>query len=417
TRLRVSSYGAARPPSKLGLRAGSTIRVKDAIGALVTKSANDVATTVAENLAGSESAFAARMTSKARALGMTRTTFRNASGLPNSAQITTARDMATLALRIQKDFPKHYKYFATRSYAYGKRRYRNHNRLLGRVSGVDGIKTGYTRASGFNLVTSARRGKSRVIAVVMGAKSGGSRNRYMTSLVNRMFKTKRLVSGSHLARVAGTPPGYKPQTRTKIAARIPVAPPLPRSKPVGDDALGVDDSIGMVVASTQQPSTFKQITPSNAPTIGDVVLNTASLQAGHPDRFVKRAAVKSDQLQTSIKVPPPANNSIADKIAETAVTPDPKVPQKSDVDSHLKSWNIQIGAFPTAKGARSRLDKAVQKAAANLRGKKPFTMKFSKGKSTYYRARFSGFTRRTAQRACRTLTKKGLGCFALAPKG
>ncbi len=208
TPLRVSRYGAARPPSKLGLKAGSTIRVKDAIGALVTTSANDVATTVAENLAGSESAFAARMTRKARFLGMTHTTFRNASGLPDGAQVTTARDMATLALRIQRDFPRQYGNFALRSYTYKKRRYRNHNRLLGRVTGVDGIKTGYIRASGFNLTTSARRGTKRVVAVVMGAKSARRRNRYMASLINRMFKTKRLVSGSQLARLAGNPPHF-----------------------------------------------------------------------------------------------------------------------------------------------------------------------------------------------------------------
>ncbi|NNE21120.1 MAG: D-alanyl-D-alanine carboxypeptidase, partial [Rhizobiales bacterium] len=252
TKLRVSKYASRRPPSKLGLKPGDTIRVRDAIGALVTKSANDVASTVAENLSGSEAAFARRMTSKARDLGMTRTTFRNASGLPDRAQVTTVRDMATLALRIQRDFPKEYRYFSMRSYKYGRRNYRNHNRLLGRTKGVDGIKTGYTRASGFNLVTSARRGKKRVIAVVVGAKSGGSRNRYMSSLINRMFKTKRLTSGSHLARVAGTPPGYTSKKAITLAKAKSTLPPLPRAKPVQTDDIGL-------VAASSQPAISKKV--------------------------------------------------------------------------------------------------------------------------------------------------------------
>ena len=156
TRIRFSDFASSRPPSKLGLEPGETIAVKDAIRMLITKSANDVATAVAEHLAGSESAFARRMTAKARALGMHNTEFRNASGLPHREQLTTARDMATLGIRLQRDFPRRYRMFSQRVFHYRQRRFKNHNRLLGRVNGVDGIKTGYTRASGFNLTTSLR---------------------------------------------------------------------------------------------------------------------------------------------------------------------------------------------------------------------------------------------------------------------
>lgn len=407
TKLRVSKYAASRPPSKLGFKPGGTIRVKDAIGALVTKSANDVATAVAENLSGSESAFARRMTRKARSLGMTRTTFKNASGLPDSAQVTTARDMATLAIRIQKDFPKKYRYFSMRSYKYGRRNYRNHNRLLGRTHGVDGIKTGYTRASGYNLVTSARRNKKRIIAVVMGAKSGGSRNRYMASLVNRMFKNKRLKSGTHLANVAGTPPGYR---ATKVAAVKSPAPPLPRIKPANPNK---KDNIGLVVAS-QTPAISKKITATTNNSLAMASLttsSTSSLPKSYPDPSEGDGPPKVQMVGDK---PPSAKATKTKVVAE--ITKTETALDEDVMEPHLASWNIQIGAFPTADGAQSRLQKAMKKATAKLRGKKPFTMKFAKGNNVYYRARFSGFTRRSAQKACRALTSRGVGCFALAPK-
>ncbi len=227
TRMKVSKYASKRPPSKLGLRPGQTITVKTAILALVTKSANDVATVVAEHLGGTEANFARKMTAKARALGMSRTTFKNASGLPHKGQRTTARDMARLGRALQERFPKYYKYFSTRSFKYGKRRYANHNRLLGRVKGVDGIKTGYTRASGFNLVTSLRRGKRHVIAVVMGGKTGRSRNAQMAKLLKRY--TKRASTGrrtvSPVYAGAMPVPGARPTAVELAAAPLPTAKP------------------------------------------------------------------------------------------------------------------------------------------------------------------------------------------------
>lgn len=179
-----SANAASRPPSKLGVKAGQSIDVDTAIRALAVKSANDVATAVAEFLAGSEPEFAARMTAKARELGMTSTRFRNASGWHDAGQVTTARDMAVLGMALRRRFPHHYHYFALKEFAYAGRVIRGHNRLLAR-SGVDGIKTGYIRASGFNLATSVSRNGRRLVAVVMGGDSARSRDRHMEELIDR----------------------------------------------------------------------------------------------------------------------------------------------------------------------------------------------------------------------------------------
>jgi D-alanyl-D-alanine carboxypeptidase len=183
TEMDVSEHASEQAPTKLGLRPGQTIKVEDAIKGLVTRSANDAAVVIAETIAGDEDDFAKLMTRKARALGMTRTVYRNASGLPNDAQVTTARDQSTLGRAIQDRFPRYYRYFATSAFNYHGRSIRNHNRLLGSVEGVDGIKTGYTRASGFNLVTSMRRGNRHLVGVVLGGRSGGSRDAIMRNLL------------------------------------------------------------------------------------------------------------------------------------------------------------------------------------------------------------------------------------------
>lgn len=183
TEMPVSQHAADQDPTKLNLRAGQTIRVEDAIKGLVTRSANDAAVVIAEAIAGDEDDFAQMMTRKARSLGMSRTVYRNANGLPNDEQVTTARDQATLGRAIQERFPRYYRYFATSTFNWRGQSIRNHNHLLGSVEGVDGIKTGYTRASGFNLVSSMRRGNRHLIGVVLGGRSGGSRDAIMRNLL------------------------------------------------------------------------------------------------------------------------------------------------------------------------------------------------------------------------------------------
>lgn len=186
-RLPVSRTAASQPPSSLRLKVGSNITVKDAINALVTKSANDVAVVVAERLGGSESRFATLMTAKARSMGMSRTTFKNASGLPNTQQLSTARDMAILAERTLEDHADYYGYFANTKFSWGKARYKNHNSLIGRIEGVDGIKTGYTRASGFNLMASAKRRGRRVIAIMYGGSTSRSRDTHVADLIEAAY--------------------------------------------------------------------------------------------------------------------------------------------------------------------------------------------------------------------------------------
>lgn len=185
----VSRHAASQPPSNLRLRTGSTMKVRDAVGALVSKSANDVAVVVAERLGQTESRFAQLMTVKAKSLGMMNTRFMNASGLPDTQQLTTARDLAILAEAMLTDHADYYHYFSSSSFSWQGRSYKNHNELLGKVDGVDGIKTGYTRASGFNLMASAKRDDHRVIAIMLGGNTSQSRNTHVEALVEAAFTT------------------------------------------------------------------------------------------------------------------------------------------------------------------------------------------------------------------------------------
>lgn len=187
TPLKVSTEAASQPPSNLGVVAGETITVEEAILALVTKSANDVAVVVAEALAGSEERFAQAMTKRARKLGMKHTVFRNASGLPHKDQKSSARDLARLAIALKRDYPKYYKYFSTESFDYDGRKIHSHNHLIGVYEGADGIKTGYIRASGYNLVASAERDGRRIVAVVLGGDSISQRDQQVMALLDSGF--------------------------------------------------------------------------------------------------------------------------------------------------------------------------------------------------------------------------------------
>lgn len=214
-KLPVSARAAGMTPSKLGVKRGETITVETAILALVTKSANDAAVVVAEKLGGTEAQFARLMTKKARALGMRKTNFRNASGLPNRRQLSTARDMAQLSRRLVKDFPHHYRYFSRQSYTFRGKKYKNHNSLLRTYPGTDGIKTGYIRASGFNLAASVTRNGRRLIGVVFGGKSAKSRDRHMATLLERGFRK--------ISAIAAKPPAV-PAKRPVAVVSKPVKP-------------------------------------------------------------------------------------------------------------------------------------------------------------------------------------------------
>ena len=219
TQIPISEHAAAQEPSKLGIAPGQTISVEDAIKAVVTRSANDVAVAIAEAIGHTEENFADMMTRKAHALGMSSTVYRNASGLPNDEQVTTARDLTILARSLEDRFPRYFRYFSTAEFDYAGEVIGNHNHLLGRVDGVDGIKTGYTRASGFNLLTSVHRDGRSLIAVVMGGRTAGARDRIMENLI-----------ADHIAEASTA------RAATMVADASIDEKPLARAAPLGNAA-------------------------------------------------------------------------------------------------------------------------------------------------------------------------------------
>jgi D-alanyl-D-alanine carboxypeptidase len=393
---KVSSRAASMQPSKLGLKPGSTIAVEDAIKALVTRSANDVATTIGENLEGTEANFAARMTRTARAIGMSKTTFKNASGLPNPAQVTTARDFATLSLRIQRDFPEYYPYFRISSFNYGKQTIRTHNRLLGRFQGTDGIKTGYIRASGFNLTTSAKRGNKRIVGVVMGGTSGGARDKYMMKMLEKAFP--KCVDGEMIAMAAGTSEGASvPETKIAVV--------LPKEKPVADKK-GLDKKIE-VASIADEP------VPAEETNFEKLMSGSDDISA--PDTKVLEAKIAETAVDSTEKPNEAAEPAPAKLPFE--VKKEVKPPAEKKVVANVESsWNIQIGAYPKKEAARLKLKEILASRYKFLSGKQAITVEVKKGTKTVYRARFSGFTQKTAKAACAQLSKKGLTCLAFSPQ-
>ncbi len=364
----ISSHAASMAPSKLGLRPGSTISVEDAIKALVTKSANDIAAAVAEAIGGTEERFAQMMTAKARSLGMSRTYYANASGLPNSAQVTTARDLITLGRSIQERFPRYYAYFSTHQFTFRGATMGNHNRLLGRVEGMDGIKTGYTNASGFNLLTSVKRGNRRIVSVVLGGRTAAGRDRIMAGLIEDHLDT---ASPNKSTMVADAAPGE--------AAPVKLAP--------------------MATAYAA---------PAPAPTV-TVPAEKARLAAV--------AQAKADDRTASIPAPK-AEKAAPAKVA--AAPPAARAPEKQTTTlakaeaarpaAALSGTMIQIGASDEMGKANELLAKARGKAPT-LSGATSFTEKVKTGSGTLYRARFAGLTDSRAEAACKSLKRSGFACF------
>lgn len=235
-RLKASSRAAGMPQTNLSLRQGNTITVETAIKALVVRSANDVAVVLGEALGQTEWQFAVAMTNKARKIGMKRTVFRNASGLPDVRQITTARDMATLGLALRRDFPEYYHYFNTTSFSYNGRTYNTHNHVLTDYPGADGIKTGYINMSGFNLVTSVKRDGYSIVAAVMGGRTSRSRDAHMKDLLTRSLRqlasTRSPVKATHYAKAPSNAPVpvFKPGTE-RVAAAVTQEEIIPVVKP------------------------------------------------------------------------------------------------------------------------------------------------------------------------------------------
>ncbi len=262
SKIKVSRTAAAKPPMKLGLKPGSTITVREAVYAMIVRSANDAAAAMSERLGGSESNFARKMTAKARQLGMSRTVFINASGLPASQQVTTARDMSTLAVALMRDYPREYRLFATPSFTFRGRKIRGHNNLMYRYDGMDGIKTGYTNASGFNLVSSVRVGNRRIIGVVMGGRTARSRDDKMAALLNRQLG--KASNGRQFVAAAKTR-----SAAVEVASAATMSDvPLPYDAP--HRAKG--DSVAALIAASSA-----SVVPAERPTAMVEVENTATV--------------------------------------------------------------------------------------------------------------------------------------------
>ncbi len=273
--LAVSQNASYQSPSKLGLRAGQRIRVDDAIRGIVTESANDAAVVMGEALGGSEEGFADMMTRQARALGMTQTRFRNPSGLPDPAQVTTARDMAILGAALINHYPRFYPYFSAESFTYAGRYHRNHNHLMNRYDGMDGIKTGYIRASGFNLVSSAKRNETRLIGVVFGGRSAVARDNQMAQLLDQAF-TSSEAQYSRAIQVKGEGDGeendisdvplpakvaaiFPPSGAARAPAGLPVERPLVRAEHRRPEVpRAPKGNWGIQIGAFSNPSTGKQ---------------------------------------------------------------------------------------------------------------------------------------------------------------
>lgn len=271
TRMPVSTHAARMPQTNIGLRAGDSISVREAIPALIVRSANDVAAVVAEALGKTETNFGRMMTDKARKLGMRSTTFRNASGLPNNEQKTTARDMVVLSTRLMKDFPKYYHYFSTQSFSYKGITYNSHNRMVRNTAGVDGLKTGFIRASGFNVATSARRGNRRVVAVVMGGNTAATRDQHMAQLIDRSFD-----HGRHATQVAKNNRNVSNVAVAKANAPTPALKPYPEQQKVPEPI--VKHYVFPPVASAQMVQPQKVALQTN----GDWAVQVGSYH--EPDR-------------------------------------------------------------------------------------------------------------------------------------
>ena len=391
--LSISSKAALQAPSKLGLRPGSTITVEDAIKAIVTKSANDVACAIGENIGGSEERFAQMMTAKAHALGMSRTNYANASGLPDADQITTARDLTILARAIQDRFPRYYRYFQTRSFAFRGRVIGNHNRLLGNVEGVDGIKTGYTRDSGFNLMTAARLGDRQIVAIVLGGKSGASRDRIMADLVRSNLP--RAYAG---ARQTG--PTVEVAERARPAV---VADAVSRTR---TQLASADDDEVETTSSTDRTQPL-DISPSRS--------TATPGSAGFSGRTLPKAAQAYAASNTPSPFPGTGKSEarLASVESPAARTEAPKPAAGNGARVVPTAWVIQLGAMDDEAKAKSMLAEARAKVGGSLAKAAPYTVKVEHGGATLYRARFSGFSEQdAAQDACATLKRNGFSCFA-----
>ena len=364
--LPVSAYAASRPASKLYVKAGSRIPVETAIEALIIKSANDVAVVVAEALGGSETRFSRMMTAKARELGMTRTTFRNPNGLPDAGQVTTARDMAVLSRRLMRDFPQYYAYFSRTRFSWQGKTITGHNRLLDSYAGADGMKTGFIRASGFNVATSAVRDGRRLITVVMGGFSAASRDGHTADLLDRGFLRASLANGRGFLANADISGG-------RLTPGDPQAP----GEPVRLASLGRVAGGARAVSAAYSPAE-----PDPAPAAYDTraSVTDAGVEQGSAEDPIRELIVR-----TSANVTAPRLSS--------------------------GGWGVQVGAFSDAGHARTLASRAASRLASELADARVAVA--DAGKAGVYRARLVDMDEGQAHSACRRLVAQGMECMVV----
>ncbi|WP_205925865.1 D-alanyl-D-alanine carboxypeptidase [Rhizobium sp. P38BS-XIX] len=394
-----SRNAAGQAPTKLGIGTGRSVTVREAILGIVTKSANDAAMALGEMLGGSEENFARIMNDKARALGMTRTTYRNPNGLPNTAQMTTARDQARLGIALREHFPQYYGFFSETSFKLGNRVIPGHNHLIGSVRGVDGIKTGYTRAAGYNLATSVKVDGRSIVGVVLGGASTPARDNQMRKLIAEYLPQ---ASTRHIS--------------TDVIAQAPVTAPNPqaasaRFADVSRAKVRNDETAAAI--EPQQPSSaaaFAAITPSRS---ANPLLAAKPVQRPASDEVASISpsdAADEDEVDTVTT----ASTSKADtkvvklQRAEKAEKTE-KVAKAGKAERDITGWVVQIGISASKDGASDLLDAAKTKGGKALRSAKPYTVAFDGG----YRARFGGFEdQNSAVNACKALKRAGVKCWA-----
>lgn len=392
-----SKYSAGMAATNLNVDSGDRISVETAILALVVRSANDAATAIAEHLGGTETGFARLMTNKAQMLGMTRTTFRNANGLPDPKQRTTARDMATLSVALIRDFPQYYGYFKRTSFKYRGVTYRGHNKLLKSFKGYDGIKTGYIRASGFNLASSAERDGRRLVVVVLGGTSPSMRDRKVADLLTYGFKTKR-------------------GTGTLIAAKAPLGGQVKSAAPAPADTAVesvVEDVIANILVKPAQAAVDDGDQPLSAVKLAGLKGLAPLLKPG--TRPEPKAADAPIALATPVLKP-----GTGPKVLEVADAQPGAQPFVPDAQATTMVWKpdgnygIQVGAYSKYNAAQKAAQTATDAEAQLLADARIIidTQKMNNG-SKLYRARVAGLSKADAQTACRNLKAKRTDCLVL----
>ncbi|WP_412064961.1 D-alanyl-D-alanine carboxypeptidase [Rhizobium sp. SYY.PMSO] len=382
-----SRNAAAQAPTKLGIGAGRSVTVREAILGIVTKSANDAAMALGEMLGGSEESFARMMNDKARALGMTRTTYRNPNGLPNTAQMTTARDQARLGIALREHFPQYYGFFSETSFRLGNRVIPGHNHLIGSVRGVDGIKTGYTRAAGYNLATSVKVDGRSIVGVVLGGASTPARDNQMRKLIAAYLP---LASTKHIAtNVIAQTPATAPNLQAASARMADIS----RAKVRNDQPTEVAD------ARPSSMAAFAAVTPQSA----NPLLSAKPVQRPASDE------VADDETEIDTVTTASTSKSDAKLVKLQRAEKSEKAAKAAKTERGPTGWVVQIGVSSSKNGATDLLDTAKSKGGKALRSAKPYAVAFDGG----FRARFGGFEdQNDAIKACKALKRAGVKCWA-----